>query len=476
MRIAIIGTGYVGLVTGTCFAEVGHLVTCLDSDQAKIKTLQEGKMPLFEPGLEELVERNVAEERLCFTTSHLEAVGEAQIIFLCLPTPSNRDGSCDLRYLQCALREIAPFLSIEALIVSKSTAPVGTARQLTQWLSESLQEAHRTFHHLPILVNPEFLKQGDAVHDCLKPSRIIIGHQNQEAAELLRQLYAPFTLNHDRILLMDWASAEMTKYGANAMLASRISFMNELSHLCEKMGADITQVRLAMGMDPRIGYDFLYPGLGYGGSCFPKDLEALKAMAKEAHVSSLLLEAIQEVNRKQKRYLAEKIRTYYHSRGGLKGRSLGLLGLSFKPDTDDLRGAPSLSLINQLSEWGIHLRLYDPVALPNAKRLLANHPHSSLLHFAHSIEDCAEGVDGLLLITEWKSFRQLHFEKLKHKMKGWAFFDGRNQYRPSEMVAKGFDYISIGRPDSLTSSSSTAEEPCEEEDLNALSCRSLSLS
>jgi len=442
MNLLIVGTGYVGLVTGACFAEMGHSVVCLDIDEKKISTLKEGKIPFFEPGLEELVLRNKEAGRLTFTTSYQEGVAQAEICFIAVPTPSDEDGSCDLSYVLSAAMQIAEHMDSYRVIVNKSTVPVGAAAQVKSAIAKTLakREVDVPFS---VVSNPEFLKEGSAVNDCMKPDRIIIGADCPRGASLMKELYASFTLNHDRILLMDTPSAEMTKYAANAMLATRISFMNEIAALCEKLGANIHEVRIGMGADQRIGYHFLYAGIGYGGSCFPKDIKALQAMAKEMSVATPLLEAVQEINRKQKLLLFSKIASYFSSRGGLEGKKIALWGLSFKPDTDDMREAPSLILIEALLAEGALLRLYDPVAMPNAKKLLKPHPH---IHFCVDEYDAASDAHAIALLTEWKQFRVVDFEKIVPRLQGRGFFDGRNQYKPQEMALLGLDYFGIGIP------------------------------
>jgi UDPglucose 6-dehydrogenase len=430
MRIAVIGTGYVGLVTGTCFAEVGHHVTCLDIDKKKIAQLRRGEIPIYEPGLEEKVRRNSQAGRLVFTTDYAEAVPGAEVIFLAVPTPSNADGSANLGFLRQATFSIAAHLTDYAIIVNKSTAPVGTTREIGQWLEP---------FNLDVAVNPEFLKQGNAVQDFLKPDRVIIGADKPKVARALHELYAPFSLNHDRILEMDTLSAEMAKYASNAMLATRISFMNEIAHLCERTGADINRVRLGLGADSRIGRQFLYAGAGFGGSCFPKDLEALLAMGREHECKLDLLDAAHSVNERQKRLLGEKITAHL---GDLNDKTIGILGLSFKPETDDMRCAPSLTLIHDLLAAGATLRLYDPVAIDNARTLLGAHP--SIAWCANEL-DCALGAHALVLMTEWKQFRRLDLRATLANMCGNALFDGRNQYKRHEVAAAGFDYIGIGQ-------------------------------
>jgi UDPglucose 6-dehydrogenase len=445
MRILIVGTGYVGLVTGACFAEMGHFVTCLDIDQKKIENLQQGIVPIYEPGLEELVKRNIQQRRLSFTTDYRSSVEEATVIFIAVPTPSAEDGSCDLSYVESAAKQIATHINDYKVIVDKSTVPVGTAHRVKEVIEQELKKRGKPFE-FDVVSNPEFLKEGAAVHDCLKPDRIIIGSDRPKPAEILKEIYSAFTLSHDKILLMDTLSAEMTKYAANAMLAVRISFMNEIADICKKVGANVNEVRKGIGSDTRIGYSFLYAGVGYGGSCFPKDIRALMSVARKVGTDPLLLQAADSVNHRQKKVLGKTMMHYFAKQGGLKGKTIAIWGLSFKPDTDDMREAPSLTFIDELSKQGAILRLFDPVAMPKAKEILANTPG---ITWCSDEFDAAQGADAIALLTEWKQFRLVDFKPIKDKMKGIAFFDGRNQYKPLDMRNKGFDYISIGVPDQL---------------------------
>jgi UDPglucose 6-dehydrogenase len=445
MHLAIIGTGYVGLITGACFAEMGHTVICLDIDQAKIESLKKGSIPIYEPGLEELVKRNTIGRRLFFTTDYSEAISFAQVCFIAVPTPSSDDGSCDLSYVESAARQIGQYMKNEQIVVNKSTVPVGTAQRVREIIKKELRNRKADLS-FDVASNPEFLKEGAAIQDCLKPDRIIIGADHQKTAELLRELYAPFIINHDKILMMDIPSAEMTKYAANAMLATRISFMNEIAEICKQVGANVNEVRKGIGSDSRIGYSFLYPGVGYGGSCFPKDIRALAAKAREAGCEPKLLDAVDFVNNRQKKLLGQKIVKYFGTRGGVKGRTIAVWGLSFKPDTDDMREAPSLVLIKDLIDAGAHLRLFDPIAMPNARHILKDLPN---LIWCKDEIDAVKGADAIALLTEWKQFRLVDFNPVRTYMKGIAFFDGRNQYKPLEMKNKGFDYIAIGVPDQL---------------------------
>lgn len=443
MKILIIGTGYVGLVTGTCFAEMGHTVTCLDIDEEKIANLKKGVIPIYEPGLSELVSRNIKANRLFFTTSYKQALDVSEVCFIAVSTPSAEDGSCDLSHIIKCSQNIAKHMTRPLLVVNKSTAPVGTCDLIEKTISTQLKEPIS----FEVVSNPEFLKEGSAIQDCMKPDRIVIGVKTDRPIPIMNKIYAPFTINHDRILFMDRNSSEMTKYAANAMLATRISFMNEISNICKKVGANINEVRKGIGSDSRIGYSFLYAGIGYGGSCFPKDIRALRALAKDHQCNSFLLDAVDEVNIEQKKILAEKISHYFSSKGGVKDKTIAIWGLSFKPDTDDMREAPSVTLIRRLLSLGAKLRLYDPISMKNAKKLF---PSKEGLTWCKDEKEAADGADAIALVTEWKQFRFIDFKPIQNKMKGTAFFDGRNQYQPKEMQSKGFDYIGIGVPDHVS--------------------------
>ncbi len=443
MQILMVGTGYVGLVTGACFAEMGYTVTCLDIDAKKIASLEEGIIPIYEPGLEEIVKRNVKQKRLFFTTDYASAVPAASICFIAVPTPSSENGSCNTSYVESAAKEIAKHMKGYTIVVNKSTVPVGTAHRVAQVIREV--DPNLRFD---VVSNPEFLKEGAAVQDCLKPDRIIIGVDNPKPAEILKEIYSPFTLNHEKILIMDTLSAEMTKYAANAMLAVRISFMNEIADICKKVGANVNEVRKGIGSDSRIGYSFLYPGVGYGGSCFPKDIRALIATAKQVEANPELLEAADSVNNRQKKTLGTMMSRYFSKKGGLKGKTIAIWGLAFKPDTDDMREAPSLTFIEDLLQQGAFLRVFDPVAMPNARKLLEP---ASNIEWCSDEFDAAKNADAIALLTEWKQFRLLDFAPIRQNMRGFAFFDGRNQYKPLDMKIKGFDYISIGVPDVIHS-------------------------
>jgi UDPglucose 6-dehydrogenase len=441
MKILVVGTGYVGLVTGACFAEMGHKVICLDIDREKIQKLKEGTIPIYEPGLEEIVKRNVEQGRLDFTTDYAYGVSNSLVCFIAVATPSAEDGSADITYVKRAAAQIAEQMDGYKIIVNKSTVPVGSAEAVYTVVYEYLKGKGKTYE-FDVVSNPEFLKEGDAVNDFMKPDRIVIGADNPRVSALMEELYAPFNLNHDRILIMDLASAEMTKYAANAMLASRISFMNEIAGMCERLGADVSMVRKGMGSDQRIGYSFLYAGAGYGGSCFPKDVKALQATARSFEYATPLLDAIEAVNKRQKELLGQKIDLYFASQGGVEGKIFAIWGLAFKPGTDDLREAPSLVLIRHLLERGAFVRLYDPVANAKAKQLLKKSPQ---VIWCKNEFEAAAGADAIALLTEWKQFRFIDFSQILPAMNGRAFFDGRNQYIPSEMAAMGFDYFSIGQ-------------------------------
>lgn len=447
MHILVIGVGYVGLVTGTCFAEMGHHVTCLDINTAKVNALKKGEIPIYEPGLEEIVKRNVKAKRLAFTTDYPLALESSNVCFICVDTPVAPDGQANLQYVKDVAASIGKHMVHEMVVVNKSTVPIGTHILVSNIIEEQLQK--RSFDvPFEVVSNPEFLKEGNAVNDFMKPDRVIIGTNCEKAAGLMSEIYAPFMLSHERLILMDPPSAELTKYAANAMLAVRISFMNELAGLCEQAGADINKVRKGIGADKRIGYHFLYPGPGFGGSCLPKDIRAVQSQAQALGCSLSVIEAADKANTKQKRRLGDKVEAYFATRNGLSGKTIAILGLAFKPDTDDMREAPALTLIAQLLSQGALVRLFDPVAMENAKRLL---PDSTAITWCTDELDAATSADAIVLVTEWKQFRFLEFAKILSVMKGNALIDGRNQYHPDEVVAKGFDYIGIGIPDRLVS-------------------------
>ncbi|MFN3544426.1 MAG: UDP-glucose dehydrogenase family protein [Thiobacillus sp.] len=440
MKITVIGTGYVGLVTGTCLAEVGNEVMCLDVDPTKIEILKSGGIPIYEPGLEDMVKRNVAAGRLFFTTDIEESVKFGQIQFIAVGTPPDEDGSADLQYVVAAARNIGRHMDEYKLVVDKSTVPVGTADKVKAALAEELAKrgAAIEFH---VASNPEFLKEGAAVDDFMKPDRIVIGTDSEKATQLLRQLYAPFQRNHDRLTVMDVRSAELTKYAANAMLATRISFMNELAILAEKLGADIEQVRHGIGSDPRIGYHFLYAGCGYGGSCFPKDVQALRRTAQENGVPLRVLDAVEEANDAQKQVLIKKLTARLGS--DLKGKRFAMWGLAFKPNTDDMREAPSRTMLEALWAMGATVSAYDPAAMEETRRIYGERADLLLVD---SPMDALKGADALLIVTEWKVFRSPNFDTMKSLLNAPVIFDGRNLYEPTAMRAMGFEYFPIGRP------------------------------
>lgn len=442
MNILMVGIGYVGLVTAVCFAEMGHHVICLDIDEEKIDNLGKGIIPIYEPGLKDLLERNLAAKRLSFTTNYKGAIPQASVYFIAVPTPSQKDGSCDLSYVMHAASEIAHHMNDDATIVIKSTVPPGFALQLNAHIQTILEERDTPFS-FHVVSNPEFLKEGSAIQDCMKPDRVVIGILQRESEKVMREIYSAFTINHDRILVMDTTSAEMTKYASNAMLATRISFMNELSQMCEKIGANINHVRIGIGSDHRIGLQFLYAGAGYGGSCFPKDLRALLSLARSYGISLPILEAVEMVNERQKKTLSAKILSYFSERGGIQDKTIAIWGLSFKPNTDDMREAPSLVLIETLLAQGARLRVFDPIAIPNAKKILKGKRD---IVFCQDEYEAAMGASAIALVTEWKQFRFVDFAKIGTLMEEKVFFDGRNQYIPHEMLHRQFTYFGIGLP------------------------------
>jgi UDPglucose 6-dehydrogenase len=440
MKICVVGPGYVGLVTAACLAEMGNDVICVGrTDDDTVERLNRGEVPIYEPGLESLLARNRADGRLIFTTDLAEGVGKSLVIFIAVGTPPDENGSCDLRYVLEVVRGVGRLMDGYRVIVNKSTVPVGTAARVAEVVREELHARGRDIA-FDVVSNPEFLKEGDAIADFMKPDRVVIGTDNPRTAELMEDLYAPFARTRDKLILMDIRSAELTKYAANAMLASKISFMNEMAAICERVGADVNQVRKGIGSDARIGYQFIFPGCGYGGSCFPKDVRALIATALETHYHPRILEAIEAVNNDQKRLLAEKVIAYFADRGGLTGKTVAIWGLSFKPNTDDMREAPSREVIGMLREAGARIQAFDPVAMKEARRVLGEG-----VAFAEKAYDCLVGADCLILITEWNLFRKPDFDRIRSLLNQPVIFDGRNQYDPEEMVRLGFDYFCIGR-------------------------------
>ncbi|MFI5344216.1 MAG: UDP-glucose dehydrogenase family protein [Chlamydiales bacterium] len=443
MKIVIIGTGYVGLVSGTCFAEMGHpSVTCLDIKQERIKQLQQGIVPIYEPGLVVKSHQKFKKKSNIFNVNFGFGRSSADVIFIAVDTPVSADGSADVSQIEAVAKTLGQHIQQYCVIVTKSTVPVGTTAHVGGIISRLLKERNLNIE-FDLVSNPEFLKEGNAIHDFMKPDRVVIGVNTERAAAMMKEIYRPFMLNHERLLIMDICSAELAKYAANAMLATRISFMNEMAGLCEELGADVGWIRKAIGSDERIGNKFLYPGTGYGGSCLPKDVQALITQARKVECPLQILNAVHQVNQKQKELIGQKMAAYFNEQGGIHGKTIGILGLSFKPDTDDMREASSLTLIKFLLEQGAILRLYDPIAMPKACSLIPSH---ATIIWCQSEEEAAERAHALVLMTEWKQFRLLSMRTLLSRMDGRAFFDGRNQYEPDEMARKGFDYFSIGRP------------------------------
>ena len=432
MKIAVVGTGYVGLVAGTCFAENGNDVICVDKDPAKVRLLQRGKVPIYEPGLEELVRRNRTEKRLTFTTALDRAVRQSQILFIAVGTPTGEDGSADLQHVMAVARDIGKAMNGYKVIVNKSTVPVGTAAKVREVLRVE------TTHPFSVVSNPEFLKQGAAIEDFLKPDRVVIGAEDPRGAELMTELYAPFTRTGAPIMLMDCPSAELCKYAANAMLATRISFMNEVSNVCEAVGANVDQVRRAVASDRRIGSSFLFPGVGYGGSCFPKDVKAMLQFANAKSYNFKILEAVETVNDGQKLRLLEKMKSHF---GSLKGKRIAVWGLAFKPRTDDMREAPAVPLIKGLLAAGAEIHAYDPEAMTVAKGIFGKQ-----ITYADNSYAALTGADALAIVTEWSEFREPDYARMKKVMRGAVIFDGRNIYNPEQIRAHGFTYYSMGRP------------------------------
>lgn len=431
MKVAVVGTGYVGLVVGACLAESGNDVICVDKDEAKVRMLRRGKSPIYEPGIEDLLRRNKAEGRLVFTTDLAKAVRQSTIIFIAVGTPQGEDGSADLQHVMGVARDVARAMNGYKVIVDKSTVPVGTAERVRDVVRRE------TTHPFSVVSNPEFLKQGAAVDDFMKPDRVVIGAEDPKAAELMVALHKPFTRTGAPIMVMDCASAELSKYAANAMLATKISFMNEIANVCEAYGADVDRVRQAMGSDRRIGPAFLFPGVGYGGSCFPKDVKALVKFSADKKYDFKILKAVESVNELQKRILLKKMETHF---GTLKGKTIAVWGLAFKPKTDDMREAPAIPIIRTLLEKGAKVQAHDPEAMPTAKGLFK----SGVTYTARNY-DALKGADGLAILTEWQEFREPDFQKMRKLLKDPVIFDGRNIYQPDQMKELGFTYYSIGR-------------------------------
>lgn len=436
MKIAIVGTGYVGLVTGTCFAEVGMNVTCIDIDQNKIDNLHKGILPIYEPGLDEMVSRNVEKKRLHFSTNLAEAIQGAEVVFIAVGTPPDEDGSADLKYVLAVASSIGKHAQHPMVVVTKSTVPVGTAEKVRGALKEELLK-RKSDLEIYVASNPEFLKEGAAIEDFMKPDRIVVGVDNPKAEELIRKLYKPFLMNGHPIYFMDIPSAEMTKYAANAMLATKISFMNDIANLCEIMGADVNMVRKGIGSDTRIGTKFIYPGVGYGGSCFPKDVKALIKTANENKYNMRVLTAVEEVNENQKEVLFNKVKN--HFKGDLKGKKFALWGLSFKPKTDDMREAPSLVIIEKLLKEGASVVAYDPVAMHEAQRMIGD-----TISYSLDMYDSLNNADALLIVTEWPEFRVPDFEEIGKRLNEKTLFDGRNIFDFQDMKKLGYNYYCVG--------------------------------
>lgn len=438
MKIAVVGTGYVGLVSGACFAEMGVDVTCVDIDEAKIEGLKNGVIPIYEPGLKDIVVRNHQANRLQFTTSLVSVINDMDIIFIAVGTPSGDDGDADLSYVWNVTNTIADSINKSLLIVTKSTVPIGTTHEIKDRIEKRLEERKMSHIKFDIASNPEFLKEGAAVEDFMSPDRVVVGVESENAKEIMTRLYRPFLLNNFRVIFMDILSSEMTKYASNAMLATRISFMNDIANLCELTGADVNMVRHGIGSDSRIGKNFLYPGCGYGGSCFPKDVRAIIKVAEKIGYEMKLLKAVDEVNNNQKKILFQKLSDFFD--GNISGKTVAVWGLSFKPGTDDVRDAPSLELINSLLEAQANVRVYDPAAMGEARKELGDK-----LFYAKDIYDAANNSDALIVPTEWKEFRLPNWEILKKIMKTHLVIDGRNIYNRKELTGFGFEYMGIGQ-------------------------------
>jgi len=439
MKIAIVGTGYVGLVSGACFAETGNKVTCVDIDSAKIKKLNKGIIPIFEPGLETMVLKNIENNNLFFTTDLSVVIKDVEIVFIAVGTPMGADGSADLQYVLTVAKSIGKTMSNRLIIVDKSTVPVGTADKVTEVIKKEI-EARNLEIEFDVVSNPEFLKEGRAIDDFMRPDRVVIGANSEMAFSKMKELYSPFSRSRDRFITMDVRSAEMTKYAANAMLATKISFMNEIANICERVGADANQVRIGIGSDTRIGYSFIYPGAGYGGSCFPKDVKALKKIAEDNHYEAKLIKSVEAVNDEQKMVIAYKIIKKFGN--DLTGFTFSIWGLSFKPGTDDMREAPSIYIIKELLSKGAKINAYDPKAMNEAKSVYLKGFH---INYFNSKYEALNGADALVLLTEWKEFRSPDFSEIKKGLKKPVIFDGRNQYNVFSLPEKGFEYYQIGK-------------------------------
>ena len=434
-------SGYVGLVTAACFAEMGNDVFCIDVDPAIIDRLKSGHVHIYEPGLEILVKRNYEQGRLTFSTNLAEGIEDALFILNCVGTPSKPDGSCDLSYVYRVASQIGQFINEYKIIINKSTVPVGTADQVSKVIHQELEKRKLSIE-FDVVSNPEFLKEGDAINDFMKPDRVILGTDNIRTSKLMETLYAPFARSREKMIVMSIRSAELTKYAANCMLATKISFMNEMANICEHIGADVSDVRMGIGSDHRIGYHFIYPGVGYGGSCFPKDVKALINTTRENGYEPKLITAVDEINARQKKVLADKIKDYFSNQNGVKDKTLALWGLSFKANTDDIRESASLEIISQLTQEGMHIRAFDPVAGENAKNVLEDNPLAKVLDNQY---ETVKGADALAVVTDWNQFRNPDFKRIKKALTAPVIFDGRNLYSPSFVAEQGFAYFSIGR-------------------------------
>ncbi len=441
MNICVIGTGYVGLVSAACFAEMGNNVVCVDTNPKVVERLVGGKVHIYEPGLEAMVRKSYTDGRLTFTTNIAEGLEKAEFAFICVGTPSMPDGSCDLSYVRAVSGDIGRNMRGPLIVVDKSTVPVGTADMVRGEIERELKVRGESFS-FEVVSNPEFLKEGDAINDFMKPDRVVIGANSPEAIQMMRELYAPFARTREKLLVMGVRSAEMTKYAANCMLATKISFINEIAGICEKVGADVRDVRVGIGSDSRIGFQFIYPGLGYGGSCFPKDVKALINTAKIAGYEPMLLNAVEDVNARQKKSMARRIMEYFEPQGGVAGKVLAMWGLAFKANTDDMRDAASLSIIETLTAAGMKVQAFDPVASENAARMLAD---NKLVEIVPKQYETCRGADALLTVTEWNQFRNPDFERVKSLLAAPIIFDGRNLYSPQSLAKKGFAYFCVGR-------------------------------
>jgi UDPglucose 6-dehydrogenase len=440
MKITIVGTGYVGLVTGTCFSEMGNEVTCVDIDLKKINNLQKGIIPIFEPGLDTMVNKNVKKGTLCFTDNLSEALNKSNLVFIAVGTPMGEDGSADLKYVLAVAQEIGKTMQTNLIVVNKSTVPIGTAEKVEKAIQQELN-SRKSDLSFTVVSNPEFLKEGAAIQDFMKPDRVVIGTENEQARKVMKQLYAPFCMSHERIICMDVRSAEMTKYAANSMLATKISFMNEMANICEHVGADINQVRIGIGSDSRIGYSFIYPGCGYGGSCFPKDVKALKKIAEEKGYTPKIISAVEEVNNEQKLSISNKIIKRFGE--NLSAYTFGLWGLAFKPGTDDMRESPALYLVKELTKRGAKIIAYDPKAMEEAKTYYLKDVAN--VAYTESKYEALKNANAMILLTEWREFRSPDFEEIKSLLTAPIIFDGRNQYNVFNLPEKGFEYYQIGK-------------------------------